>query len=266
MAPPWFALLLHLPPVSIGITGGLPVTDFIRDTRAGSRGGFGQVESAPRRYTIGPSVEWRGRRGLSLEAGVLYKRFGFDTMTAGGSFNLPRVTTQSQTRGNAWEMPVLARSRLTLRRNVYLTLGGGMGLRFLSGVRESGLRTVSAFFNEPGRVEVTAFTSRQPDRSPMLGAVADLGVELPVTGGWRWSPRVRFTQWDSERTTRGDPSPVRFARFQTELLLSMNWLPKAGRAPEAWPFPKRLEMGVLFDAGGGTGALWDWRVQPIVLD
>lgn len=249
--------LLLLLPFGLGVTGGVPVTGFIRETSAGSRSGFGQIESAPRRYTIGPSVEWRWRRGLSLESGVFYKRFGLDTQTSGGSFNFPKVSTQSRTSGNAWETPVLVRSRLALARQISLTLGGGLGVRFLTGVHERGTRTATGFFNEPGRVDVTTFTSRRPDRSPMVGAVVDGGVEVPVAGSLRLSPRVRLTRWDSERTSRDEPSSVRFARFQAEVLMSLMW-----RGPvDASPFPEQLEVGVLLDASGGAGAFVDWRVR-----
>jgi len=59
----WWALLLFsLAPlkgqVDVGVTGGVPLTPFILDTRAGNRVGFSQVSSAPRRYTVGPYLEF----------------------------------------------------------------------------------------------------------------------------------------------------------------------------------------------------------------
>jgi hypothetical protein len=98
--------------VDVGVTGGVPLTPFILNTSAGNRTGSSQVTSAPRRYTVGPYLEFHIHGPFGIETGALYKRFGFDTVST--SSGLPYGPTVekivSTTSGNSWEFPSSRRS------------------------------------------------------------------------------------------------------------------------------------------------------------
>jgi hypothetical protein len=67
-----FGVLPVLGQVDAGLTGGVPLTPFILD-------GTG-ITSAPRRYTVGPTVELHLLGPVGIETGALYKRFGFHNL------------------------------------------------------------------------------------------------------------------------------------------------------------------------------------------
>jgi hypothetical protein len=233
--------------VQVGVTACVPITSPILDRQDGSRAGFSRVDSAARRYTIGPSIEFQVAGPLSFETGFLYKRFGFDTSAAfGNAFGGPRIETVSSTTGNAWEFPFLVKSRARLTPRTHLTLAVGPVVRRITGVRETGTRTSITFFPPPGTRDIESFDTSSPasfDRRTSIGGAVGAGVEFSV-GALRLTPGVRVTYWDTERTA-STPSGSRLNRTQFDALLNIAYA-QNDAAPAALPRAQgSFEFGLL---------------------
>src|SRR3982751_2026923 len=87
-------------PISFGIKGGMPMTDFVD---AASSGRF-TASSVTNRYIVGPTLELRLPFGLGVEADVLYRHFSYSTngIAAIGA-NAASIVTD--TSSGAWEFP-----------------------------------------------------------------------------------------------------------------------------------------------------------------
>ncbi|MCW5977272.1 MAG: outer membrane beta-barrel protein [Bryobacteraceae bacterium] len=83
--------------ISVGIKGGVPLTDIIEGQ---GLGGSIPLVTQTRRYTAGPAFELRLPFRLGIEVNALYKRFEVES---GG---------QTAT-GSSWEFPVLGKYRFT---------------------------------------------------------------------------------------------------------------------------------------------------------
>ena len=230
---------------SIGISGGVPLNHFILDSSNGGRFGFSQVTSAPRRYTIGPTIDAGIAGPVSLDLSVMYKRWGFDTFAVSGFPLGPRTSVISRTTGNSWEFPVLGKLRLRAFEGADVFVALGPSIRHLTGIRETGVRTVTTTVPPPGSTESAQYTTDSPagmDRRTAFGVAFAAGLRMRM-GALRLEPEFRITRWDSERTSSG-PSPSRIERTQAEVLLNIRY---AVGGPEATPARLRccLEIGVL---------------------
>src|ERR1044072_9609446 len=90
---------LFAQPITFGIKGGVPFTDF---TDAVSSGTFNYTSNT-QRYIVGPTAELRLPFGLRVEFDVLYRRFNYNSFIGGGAGR-----TSSSTSGNGGELPLLA--------------------------------------------------------------------------------------------------------------------------------------------------------------
>lgn len=233
--------------VQVGVTAGVPLTTPILDTQAGSRAGFSRVDSAARRYTLGPSFEFHVAGPVSLETGFLCKRIGFDTTSRSGPFiSGPFTEIVSSTTGNAWEFPILAKSRVRLTPRSHLTLAAGPVLRRITGIHETGTRTITTLFPPPTTAITEPVDTTSPasfDRRTSIGGAIGAGVEFSA-GALRLAPGVRLTYWDTERTA-STPSGSRFNRTQFDALLTIAYAPNDA-PPAALPrAPGSFEFGLL---------------------
>jgi hypothetical protein len=244
--------------VDVGVSGGVPLTHFILDTSAVSRTGFSRVSSAPRRYTLGPFLEFRPTERLGVEAGVLYKRFGFDAVSSGGPPPGPIVTINAATTGNSLEFPVLAKIRVRLFPGINGFAGAGPSVRRLFGITELGTRTVRTFFPPPQRTETTEYETDSPEglnRRTSVGLALGAGIEFRG-GPLRLAPGIRLSRWDTERTS-SEPSASRIARTQAEVMLS---IAHAG-GPDATPM--RLPCCWEFGLYAGVPLLSTTRIESV---
>ncbi len=85
--------------VSVGIKGGVPLTDAFSDAQYGSAGRF---FSDSKRYVIGAMVELRLPLGLGIEGDALYRPLGLSRSTFGSVSSLDV---------SSWEFPVLGKYR-----------------------------------------------------------------------------------------------------------------------------------------------------------
>lgn len=253
-------VLLHAQ-VDAGAIGGVPLTPFILDTGATSRTGFSRVSSEPRRYTLGPFFEFHPWKHLGIEAGALYKRFGFDSVSSGGPPAGPVETVNATTTGNSLEFPVLAKIRLRFLPGINGFIGAGPSVRRLFGITQRGTRTVRTSFPPPQRTETTGYETDSPEglnRRTSVGLALGAGIEFRG-GPLRLAPGIRVTRWDTERTSN-EPSASRLARTQAEVLLSIAY---AG-GPDASPI--RMPGGWGFGLYAGIPLLSRSRTEPLLAD
>jgi hypothetical protein len=205
-----------------GIKGGVPLTDYF-DT--GIEPGYrqvGETSAATRRYTVGPAAEVWFLDRFGVEVDVLYKRMGYVRMERYGNIvpsipcsGCPAVVPVSSivhTKGNSWDVPIVAKIRTLGSLQPFLS--GGMILRLIGSVPVHGEHTTRALqsgiqFTEP----FTAFDEFSD--SPYIGAIFGGGLHLKV-GPLRFVPELRYAHWTKNRDI--DPQ---FASDQVEFLLGV---------------------------------------------
>ena len=233
--------------VELGVTGGVPLTPFILNTRSGSRSGSSEVSSAPRRYTVGPYLEFHVHGPVGIETGALYKRFGFDSASTTSSFGGPVIQKiVSTTTGNSWEFPILAKVHLRFLPGLNGFVTAGPSIRRLTGITEMGERTMYPVFPPPSAITTIDYKTDSPvgmDRRTSVGAAFGTGFEFRL-GTLRLDPSFRVTRWDSERTSSMGAAS-RLARTQAEVLLTVAHSVSGGREIPPARVPCCFEFGLL---------------------
>ncbi|HEY7387941.1 MAG TPA: outer membrane beta-barrel protein [Bryobacteraceae bacterium] len=177
------AALAGAQPFSVGIKGGLPLTDFFDAVNSGNLGYF----SSTNRYIVGPTAELRLPFGLGIEFDALYRHLHYSN-----AFSLVDVLVNSSTESGNWEFPLLLKYRFKapLARPF---IDGGVAWDTLSGVSQAIERTVVG----------TGVVSRSSNSSPaelqnstVSGIVFGGGVDihLPLI---HVLPEIRYTHWNS---------------------------------------------------------------------
>lgn len=228
--------------VDIGVKAGVPLNHFVLDTLAGSRFGSARIDSQPRRYVLGPVINIQPVSRWSIEAALLYRRFGYDASGSGASFSAERTSFTRTATGNAWEVPVVWKPRVHFGP-IEGFLGAGFAIRQISGIQWRERREIQGLFQPPPpRIEEQQSTDpTELNRRSAIGAVFSAGLEFR-TRHIVISPEIRYTRWDSPRA--GDNSSVRYKRDQVDVTLN---IALALRDQERKPMlhVTRLEPGVL---------------------
>ena len=163
--------------LAAGLKAGVPLTSLA----------FGP-SAETRRYTFGPSLELGLRYGLSFEADLLYKRFGFSkTATAG-----------------RWEVPLLLKYRLTEKRAKPFFAAGTNFNRIIT----------------PGTLQVAGAELRHRSTRGLTGGC---GVELG-TGLIHIVPEFRVTRW-ADRNFGVRDAALRSNLTQAEVLFGVLFRP-----------------------------------------
>jgi hypothetical protein len=124
-----------------------------------------------RRYIVGPYFELRLPEKLALEVNALYSRFGSSLSPAGSSFG--------RTRGNSWQLPVLAKYYFSdARVGVKPFASGGVSFRKIWFVNDQIL--------SGRRIEDTSELG--------VGAVAAGGIAIKF-GRFTIAPEARYIRW-----------------------------------------------------------------------
>src|SRR5215467_10830150 len=92
------AAVLAAQPFTIGVKGGVPLTD--------DRSGASASES--KLYTVGPAVSVGLPRGFRLEFDALYRRVGYRTH----ELDIVGDLINTRAHGNSWEFPLILRRTL----------------------------------------------------------------------------------------------------------------------------------------------------------
>jgi hypothetical protein len=169
-------------PLSAGIRGGIPLTDFFDNI---NNGNF-ILTSSTNRYIVGPTLELRLPAGFGLEVDALYRRFNYNS-----SFSLADVFTNNRTTGNAWEFPLLVKYRFPTPL-VKPFVDAGVAFDTLSGLKQTVVSTLS-----PTRLTTTSTSDpRELNNSTTTGFVIGFGAEIKAIV-LRISPEFRYTRWGS---------------------------------------------------------------------
>jgi hypothetical protein len=169
-------------PLSFGLRGGVPLTDFFEDVNSGNF----ILTSATNRYILGPTVELHLPGGFGFEADALYRRLNYNS-----SFSLVDVLSNNRTTGNAWEFPLLAKYRLPAPI-IKPFVKAGIAFDTLSGVKQTVVNTIL-----PNR-QTTSSTSNPSElnNSTTEGFVIGFGADIKAIV-LHVSPEFRYTRWGS---------------------------------------------------------------------
>ena|SRR5690349_4853964 len=91
--------------VSVGIKGGVPLSDIVSDKTFTSVDGVTHVFSDSKNYVIGPTVELKLPAGFAIEADALYRPLNVTTQTT----VIPRSPTLLSVDVLSMEFPILAK-------------------------------------------------------------------------------------------------------------------------------------------------------------
>ena len=165
-------------PLTFGIRGGVPFTDF---TNAVKSGNF-DYTSKTQRYIVGPTAELKLPFGLGIEVDALYRRFSYNGVFAGANVS-------TSTSGNAWEFPVLAKYRFPAPvARPYIA--GGIAWDTLQGLTQN-VRTGLANAGVVSRPPV------ELHESTTMGFVMGVGLDVHALI-LHISPEIRYTRWGAK--------------------------------------------------------------------
>jgi len=167
-------------PVSIGVVGGVPLTDAFEVAKGNNSAFFTNTK----RYTIGPAVQLHLPARFSVEVDALYKRLGFDNRTV-----LPQQYTA--TTANSWEFPVLAKFDLT-PGPIRPFIGAGANFRHITGVKQVRQVISGATLNQ-----VTIDNPPEFNKDTDVGFTFGAGLAFKL-GRVRIAPELRYTRWGGE--------------------------------------------------------------------
>ena len=191
-------------PVSIGVKGGVPITDFFD----AARGNQSAYATNTHRYLVGPTVQFNLPWRFSIEVDALYKRLGFDYDQFGG----PGSPTITSTTANSWEFPVLAKFDI-LPGPVRPFIDIGPSFRHISGVDQ--IRSTASAVN-------ISVNSPEFNKKNDIGAAFGGGVEFKL--GWlRISPEFRYTRWGSENFHDPVNALLRTNKNQGDFMLGLTF-------------------------------------------
>lgn len=203
IAPLLFASSLFAQPVSVGIKGGVPITDFF-DTIRGNDTGYA---TNTKRYLVGPTVEFHLPARLSIEVDALYKRIGYQYDQSILNDSLSRRTV-----ANSWEIPVLLKWEV-IPGPVRPFVGAGISFRHISGIKQ--IRNVAGTVTElPDAVEF--------NKGNDIGFTGGVGVAFKA-GRVRISPEFRYVRWGSENFRDPIRSLLRTNRNQGDFILGFTF-------------------------------------------
>jgi hypothetical protein len=172
-------------PFSIGVKGGMPMTDFVDVVRAQNI----SASTTTNRYIVGVTGEARLPFGLGVEVDVLYRHFRYSSSS--GASNLTSNITNIDTTAGAWEFPILAKYRFK-GKILRPFVDGGVAWDKLSGLTQ----TVN---NVVATVSHSTTTSSPPElaNSTTRGYVLGAGVDLKLLL-IHITPEVRLTRWGAK--------------------------------------------------------------------
>jgi opacity protein-like surface antigen len=193
-------------PVSIGIKGGVPLTDAFETLR----GNTSSYATNTKRYVVGPAVQINLPLRFAIEVDALYKRLGYQYE----QFS-PALPVSAKTVANSWEFPITLKYAF-LPGPVRPYAEAGAAFRNISGIREVRTTLVGA----GNAINTTVNTSPEFNKRTDTGFVFGGGIEFKVSR-LRISPGVRYTRWGSENFRDPINSLLRTNRNQADFLIGI---------------------------------------------
>src|SRR5450759_1999301 len=172
-------------PFSIGVKGGMPMTDFVDVVRAQNI----TASTTTNRYIVGLTGEARLPFGLGVEVDVLYRHFRYSSSSGIG--NLTSNLTNIDNTSGAWEFPILAKYRFN-GKIVHPFVDAGVAWDKLSGLTQT-VTSVVASVTKSTTTSSPAELSNGTTRGYVVGAGVDVkALVIHIT------PEVRFTRWGAK--------------------------------------------------------------------
>jgi hypothetical protein len=228
--------------VDIGIIGGVPLLPVMRTNGSASRFHFIATTAAARPYTFGASADLTLRGPLAIESGLMFKRLGFDSFSQSGFSPYISSQTTSSTKGNAWEIPILAKVRLWFPAHLKGFVALGPALRRVAQLHEVGVLVDGSI---PNRIEVIPIQTDSPAnmaRRTSLGASFAAGLDFRVSR-LLVSPALRYTFWTTQLDGPFGYAP-RFQRSQADIQLRIAYTAASDVRSRA-RIPDQLGAGIL---------------------
>jgi opacity protein-like surface antigen len=172
-------------PFSIGVKGGMPLTDFVSVVRAQNI----NASTTTNRYILGVTGEARLPFGLGVEVDLLYRHFRYSSSSVIG--NLTSNLTNIDTTSGAWEFPILAKYRFK-GKIVRPFVDAGVAWDKLSGLTQTVTNVVASVTNSK-TTSSPAELSNDTTRGFVMGAGVDVKALVIHI-----SPEVRFTRWGAK--------------------------------------------------------------------
>jgi hypothetical protein len=172
-------------PFTLGVKGGVPLTDFLNATNSGGSGYF----TTTNRYIVGPEAELRLPFGFGVEFDALYRHPSYTNFR-----NSVDVLLDSSTTSGSWEFPLLAKYHFPTKI-VRPYVAAGIAWDTLSGLTQTITQTAI-----PTGVTSTSRTSNPAElgHKTVTGFVAGFGVDLHLLF-LNISPEIRYTRWGSQQ-------------------------------------------------------------------
>lgn len=193
-------------PVSVGIKGGVPITDAFETLR----GNTSSYATNTKRYIVGPTMQVNLPAGFAIEGSALYKRLGYQY----NQFS-PAASASASVVSNAWEFPItLKYAFLSTPIRPFVEAGGAF--RHVSGIRQ-----IRNTLTTAGNLVNTSLDSAPEfNKRTDVGLVFGGGVELKVKR-LRVSPGIRYTRWGSENFRDPVNALLRTNRNQADFLIGI---------------------------------------------
>jgi hypothetical protein len=215
---PFLLLLLGATPafsqlVSFGVKGGVPLTDFVNAASGTSPSGFIDFATHTNRYIIGATGELHLPFGFSIEADALYRHFNYQETEQGVD-----VVTNSSTKGNAFEFPILGKFRFLKTKLVRPYVDAGIAFDTLQGLSQTVSNTL---ISSSTTTKTSTGTPSQLQNSTTRGYVFGGGLDIKILI-IHIQPEIRYTRWGAQHFF--DPSGLlHSSENQGEFLLGVTF-------------------------------------------
>ena len=192
-------------PISFGVKGGLPLTEFI-DTVSGPSTNITQKTHV---YIVGPTVELRLPAGFGIELDALYRRFSYNANS-----NLVTALLNTRTTGADWEFPLMLKKRFA-SGPVRPFLAAGASFSKLSDLKTTVFSAAQA---------ITGDRPAELKHDSSIGFVAGAGIDIHALI-LHITPEVRYTRWGREHfnATIGPGGTLSSNRNQAEFLVGITF-------------------------------------------
>lgn len=194
--------------VSVGVKGGVPITDAFDTFKGNSAAYFTNTK----RYLVGPSIQFNLPARFAIEVDALYKRLGYEY-----NQSLSNGTVTSSTVANSWEFPALVKFAI-VPGPVRPFVAAGGAVRHISGIEQ--FRNTVRQSLAPANLQLN--TATEFNKRNDVGLVFGGGVEFKM-GRVRITPEFRYTRWGSENFRDPVTALLRTNRNQGDFLLGLSF-------------------------------------------
>jgi opacity protein-like surface antigen len=170
------------------LKGGVPLSDFVSTAQSITSNNSRTFSATTNPYIIGATAELRLPFGLGVEFDLLYRHLNYQQVFS--SAGITSVLSNSQTTGNAWEFPLLAKYRFP-SKIIRPFVDGGVAWDTLQGLSQDIQQTVAGVSSK------TSGTPVELNKKTTTGFVLGAGVEIKALV-IRISPEVRYTRWGAQ--------------------------------------------------------------------